>query len=463
MAIDPNIALGVKPIELANPLAQYGMLAQIQNAQNQNALAQYQIESAKRTDAAQNALGEAYKQSFNAETGQVDRNLLFKNLSQGGAAHLIPDVQAKLLKTEVDQAALKKTGLETEAKQFELANSKLKHGWQSMGEAATPQAAIQKLNDGVQKGYFDMKTATAEVAKLQNMTPDQYRQYRIEKVMGLLDAKDQLAAMSPKIERQDIGGQIVNIQSNPLMPGYGLPVQGMAPIAKTETFADKTAKRQADIAAGRLGVEQQRLAQEATGVVYQDDGKGNIVALPSKLKAGEVPVARTAVAPGPGFQPLKAKPSEAEGKEIMSINQQRAIVKGAIDAVTATPDAFGMVRGMTPESLGGRLASPEENQARSYLFNVVSGVIKERAGTAQSAGEAATLARFLPSETDNAEMIKSKLEGFDKYLVDKEAGTSKQRGGVKPPLSSVDQQALQWANSNPADPRAAAIKQRLGM
>ena len=33
---------------------------------------------------------------------------------------------------------------------------------------------------------------------------------------------------------------------------------------------------------------------------------------------------------------------------------------------------------------------------------------------------------------------------------------------AKAALSPVDQQALQWANSNPADPRAAAIKQRLG-
>jgi hypothetical protein len=148
----------------------------------------------------------------------------------------------------------------------------------------------------------------------------------------------------------------------------------------------------------------------------------------------------------------------------MSINQQKAIVKGAIDAVTAAPDAFGMVRGMTPEALGGRMATPEQNQARSYLFNVVSGVIKERAGTAQSAAEADTLRRFLPVETDDAQVIKDKMLAFDKYLTAKESGTTKQRGAPeKPPLSGMDQQALQWANSNPADPRAAAIKQRLGM
>jgi hypothetical protein len=34
---------------------------------------------------------------------------------------------------------------------------------------------------------------------------------------------------------------------------------------------------------------------------------------------------------------------------------------------------------------------------------------------------------------------------------------------AKPALSPIDKQALEWANSNSADPRAAAIKQRLGM
>ena len=62
MALDPNIALGVRGIELPNQLAQYGQLAQIQNAQNQNALAQFQLSSAQRSDEQQNQLYAAAKQ-----------------------------------------------------------------------------------------------------------------------------------------------------------------------------------------------------------------------------------------------------------------------------------------------------------------------------------------------------------------------------------------------------------------
>ena len=48
--VDPNIALSFKGIQLQNPLEQYGRVAAIQQAQNQNALAQYQLGAAQRTE-----------------------------------------------------------------------------------------------------------------------------------------------------------------------------------------------------------------------------------------------------------------------------------------------------------------------------------------------------------------------------------------------------------------------------
>jgi hypothetical protein len=38
MALDPNIALNVRGIEVPNQLAQYGQIAQLQNMQTQNQL-----------------------------------------------------------------------------------------------------------------------------------------------------------------------------------------------------------------------------------------------------------------------------------------------------------------------------------------------------------------------------------------------------------------------------------------
>ena len=61
MALNPNIALGVRGVEVANPLAQYAQVSQLQSAQNQNALAQYQLATAQREQESTNALNEAYR------------------------------------------------------------------------------------------------------------------------------------------------------------------------------------------------------------------------------------------------------------------------------------------------------------------------------------------------------------------------------------------------------------------
>ena len=61
--VDPNIALSYRGIQLQDPLEQYGRVAAIEQARNQNALAQYQLGAAQRTEqrelARMNALAEA--------------------------------------------------------------------------------------------------------------------------------------------------------------------------------------------------------------------------------------------------------------------------------------------------------------------------------------------------------------------------------------------------------------------
>jgi hypothetical protein len=56
MALDPNIALGVRGIEVPNPVAQYAQMAQLQNMQTQNQLHQMQMREAEATAQERNAL-----------------------------------------------------------------------------------------------------------------------------------------------------------------------------------------------------------------------------------------------------------------------------------------------------------------------------------------------------------------------------------------------------------------------
>jgi hypothetical protein len=104
MPIDPRISLGVQPLQVADPMARYSQLAGIQNAQNQNALAQYQLGSAQRTEKAQNLLADAYSQSTDPKTGEIDYNKLTGLVAAGGGGAQIPAIVKS--RREMEQAAL---------------------------------------------------------------------------------------------------------------------------------------------------------------------------------------------------------------------------------------------------------------------------------------------------------------------------------------------------------------------
>jgi hypothetical protein len=297
--VNPNIAMSFRQPEFTprNALAEYAQLQQIQGGQQAQELARFQLGAAQRAEGVQNALTQAYASSIDP-TGNIDYNKLIGSLSKSGGASQIPAVIKTRAETTAAQLAQKKTQGEIDKNQFDLQDKKLKFAWNAVGSATTPAAAIAELTKGVKEGIFDMRSATEEIQRVQNLNPDQYRQYRVEKIMGILDAKDKLPMMLPKVTRQEAGGQILSIQDNPMMPGYGLPVQGMAPIVKTPTIGERTAQ-------GQLAVAQQRLAQEAQGVTYQQDAQGNLVALPSRLPAGGAPVARPVT--GEGGAPVKGK------------------------------------------------------------------------------------------------------------------------------------------------------------
>jgi len=400
MALDPNIALNIRPLEVPNQLAQYGQLAAIQNAQNQNALAQYQLSSAQRQDLAQNALSEAYRKSLSPETGAIDSQALIRNLAASNAAHLIPDVQTKLLATEKERGLIKKTGVETEEKEFKLKNDKLNFAWNAVGSASTPQDAIQKISEGVKNGIFDMKGASTDIQQLQNMTPEQYQQYRVQKVMGILDAKDKLGFMLPKVARQDVGGQIVSIQDNPALPGYGQPIAGGA-IAKTPTFADITGQGQLNLAKAKFAFEQANPTMS-----IQEDPSG-LLAVNTRTGVA------TPVVYGPtGFQ---AAPAAAPGASMM--RQPPAALPGqraaAIPGMTSVLDQTAAPAAMpVPTEVGGRMpgmpvgGKPKEAPAK---FNETDMQLAGLAGSLKDFKDEVgknlfTGAKFLPSGSDTARM-----------------------------------------------------------
>ena len=460
MALDPNISLGVRQIELANPLAQYGQIAAIQNAQNQNQLAQFQLGAARRQEESQNVLADVYKRSLNPETGAIDSQALIRNLAGSNAAYLIPDVQTKLLATEKERGLIKKTGIETEEKEFKLKNDKLNFAWNAVGSASTPQDAIQKITEGVRSGVFDMKGASADIQQLQNMTPEQYQQYRVQKVMGILDAKDKLGFMLPKTRDRDIGGMIQTIQDNPALPGYGMPIVGGA-ISKTPTFAEQTGQGQLSLAKAKFAFEQANPTMSiqedpngllavntrtgvATPVVYGPTGfQAAPAAAPGASMMRQPPAAlpgqRTPAIPGmtsvldqtamplvtqggermPGMpvagkeKPMTESQSNAtaygmrmkEANAVLDDLAKKGVLKGAlVEGVPLVGESLGKV---LPSVLGGTSAAQQQvNQAKS---NFITAVLRKESGAVISDSEFDREdKKYFPQVNDSPAVIKQK-------------------------------------------------------
>jgi hypothetical protein len=248
MALDPNIALGVRPIEIANPLAQYSQVAQIQNAQNQNALAQYQLENAKRQDLAQNALSAAYQKGFNPDTGAVDNALILKSLAESGAGHLIPDVQAKMFKAQQEQANLKKTTTETTGMEFKQRIDKANKAISDIAALNTPQEAIASIDKHLANGDIDQQKA--DMLKTQITQAPSFGAWQKGMLVNILDAKEKLTLTAPKPTEVNLNNKKIFLDLNPNSPTFQ---QEVAPAQKVGMTPYES---------GRLGYEGQRVGIE---------------------------------------------------------------------------------------------------------------------------------------------------------------------------------------------------------
>lgn len=397
--VDPTIAMGYRGIEVPNQLAQYGQLAQIQNAQNQNRMANLQVQEYERAREEEEGT-----RNFLRGRKLSDPDTL-AGLAQFGKTGLN---YAKQLQ-EQNTAALtaKNTQSQIDERELGVRDKKLKFAWNAVGSASTPEAAIAELTKGVKDGVFDMKSVTPEIQQLQNMSPADYQQYRVQKIMGILDAKDKLGFMLPKVARQDVGGQILSIQDNPALPGYGQPING-AVINKTMTPGEVASNQ---VARANLKVAQDRLAQDAQGVTYQVNDQGDIVALPSRLSAGAAPVARPVT--GQDGAPVKGA---AKSKDISVSEQQasyniarvlnaaneigqitkkdpKALAPGALEAAAKAVGAEGTAN--TMRSTNRQIVNGAQRDALDALLYLATGAAYNKEQL-QGAFEA-----YIPSYTDD--------------------------------------------------------------
>jgi len=290
MALDPNISLGVKGLQLADPLAQYGQMATIQNAQNQNALAQYQLGSAQRAEKTQNVLADAYAQSIDQNTGEIDYNKLTKLVGAGGGGALLPGIQ----KSRLEQQTARTTQQKSET---ELLDAKLKQsrGFLDTIDPAAPDAPARYLawheanhRDPIVGAALAARGVTADQSRAQILAaiekgPAAFAQLINQSKLG---TEKFMEMNKPTLTPQTLGGT-TRVLSTPGLGGAATPVvgsEGTVTATPAQIEANKISQGQLAVSQGQLSATQQRLAfdkEKATQPVFNAQA-GGFVAPPTK-------------------------------------------------------------------------------------------------------------------------------------------------------------------------------------
>jgi len=331
MAFDPSIILGYRGVEIPNQLAQYAQMAQVENAQQQNALAQFQLGAARRAEQGQNALGQAYGAYYGgggsmgggaaaspagetlagmgAGMGAARGGINYADMRQAivdqlrtTAPNLIPAELARI--NEMEQKALqaKKTlteidtaGLTQQKTRQELATTRTAQFRDQLSKVNSPEAAAQwtiaMYNDPYLKDTISsvpLEAALAEIPK----TPDAFNVWKNQNALGMAEFIKQ---NKPTTFAQDTGpgGRVMSF------PGLGGPATVVpgSEFTKSMTFADRNA-------AARLAFDQGKFAWEKAnpGFELKEAEDGSIVGVNKRtLEAFPVTVGGAAPAAAPAM------------------------------------------------------------------------------------------------------------------------------------------------------------------
>jgi hypothetical protein len=274
MPINPNIALSARGIELQNPLDQYSKVTAIRNAQQQNQLAQMQMQQSERDLASTNALNQAYAKAYNTKTGEVDLNALRGSLATGGYGSKIPGIEKSLLELQSARTTQKKLEGEVAAQptalataQSNLLNDKLKQSRQFL-------ETINPADPNAAEAYMAWHRANhadpviGEALKARGVTVDQ----SMTRIQQLMQTPGGLARL---INESKLGTEKFMEMNKPTLStvdtGSEMVSQSFEPLTKEITTIRKLKKELAPGEAQRIKQEGQRIGLEGRRVAVLEE------------------------------------------------------------------------------------------------------------------------------------------------------------------------------------------------
>jgi hypothetical protein len=455
MAIDPSIALGVRPIEVPNQLSQFAQAQQIQHYQQQNALADRAIQQ-------EDALNRAYASSIDPATGQIDANMLRRNMATGGIASKLPAAEKSLMEG-------RKLSNEVGKGELELGLAKANQGIRELARYDTLADVNAHIDQNLAAGKITAEQAAQTRAGLPKSDADMPK-WQIGMLRKTLDAKDQL---EQHFTSQDFGGGTRIVATPKFAGGAPATVVPNTEVAKTQTFADKNA-------AARLAFDQGKFAWEKAnpGFELKETENGDIVGINKRtlqafpvslggaapMAGGGAPVAGAQpTAAAPAGVPLKGKGTaltESQGnataygmrmlesdKLLRDLEKSgttsggriKGVVEGTLNALVPfqgekLAEGAGNIMNVLPSVMGG----PNENQQmyEQAKKNFITAVLRKESGAAIGQNEFVTEEKkYFPQAGESDKVIAQKQRARDLAIqaMKIQAGPgSKNIGGADP-------------------------------
>lgn len=357
MALDPSIALGVRPIELPNQLAQFSQAQQLQANQ-------MKMQEAQAANEERNAL-----RQLNPTNADYESQLFKVNPQLG--------IQYRKERTAAEAQAA--TAANQKVTAGETKQKMLNQAWRDISGRPSDANIIAHLEDIQTSPLFDAQEKATT-------------QKRTQAILAM-----PFAERKAFLERQGSTGADYTSRANNAAT-VGATMRG-------QDLADAQAKA--------------RLAQEGQAVTYQVDANNNVIALPSKLPAGAVPTARSVIAPGGGMQPLQGKDASktAVSEQQASYNIGRVLNAAKEISAIAKKDPSAIQPGGA-EALASSIGmSGTANAARDANRQIVYGSQRDSldallylaTGAAYNKEQLeGQMAAYIPSYTDTPENVAAK-------------------------------------------------------
>tara|TARA_R110000868_G_scaffold296905_1_gene557278 strand:- start:386 stop:1699 length:1314 start_codon:yes stop_codon:yes gene_type:complete len=433
--VDSSIAMGFKPIQIQDPLNRMASMMQIESGQNQNALAQYQLASAKRADEKVNFLNQRIAERTNKDTGAIDYPNLYKDVAQGGFGSYLPELIKQQQAGEKEAELIKKTKIETEGLTFKQKVDKQNKALAAIAALDTPAAALADINKHLADGEIDQNQADKLRAAIAN--EPNFRNWQKSTLLNVLDAKDRLVTEET----------------------------ARANAAREKNAAEQlgVSKGQLGVAQGNLNVSQQRLANETNPEMIRLKSESTEL---GKLAAGQSPLAPKVIAADAGKN-LVGDVATQMGNSYLKLFESGGIKstsRGASANLAASSQSSMLGQ------IGGGVLGTENQSERDFIKSqrpiLVQGIVKATGMTASQINSNVELKNLLDAATDPDKGYETNAKNLN--LINRRFGTGTNIMPEKP--NAITQSGVNTVTTSdgktytfPTPAAAAQFKQAAGI